>query len=110
MSDRSPYLNDSVDSSTFKTRILYHLKYSLGKKLAQAQTEDLFRSVSLAVRELIVDGMFDTAERYDKNDPKLTVSGAARGLSGSYVMNRQMDVLVGDARAVALIEAAYRCL
>jgi CubicO group peptidase (beta-lactamase class C family) len=34
----------------------------------------------------------------------------ARGLSGSYVMNRQMDVLVGDARALALIEAAYGCL
>jgi CubicO group peptidase (beta-lactamase class C family) len=33
-----------------------------------------------------------------------------RGVSGSYVMNRQMDVLVGDARAVALIEAAYGCL
>lgn len=33
-----------------------------------------------------------------------------RGLSGAYVMNRQMDVLVGDARARALIEAAYRCL
>jgi len=33
-----------------------------------------------------------------------------RGLSGAYVMNRQMDVLVGDARAQALIEAAYRCL
>lgn len=32
-----------------------------------------------------------------------------RGLSGAYVMNRQMDVLVGDARAQALIEATYRC-
>jgi CubicO group peptidase (beta-lactamase class C family) len=33
-----------------------------------------------------------------------------RGLSGSYVMNRQMDVLVGDERATALINAAYGCL
>ena len=33
-----------------------------------------------------------------------------RAISGSYVMNRQMDVLVGDARAVALINAAYGCL
>ncbi|MGJ3232777.1 MAG: serine hydrolase domain-containing protein [Oceanicaulis sp.] len=33
-----------------------------------------------------------------------------RGLSGAYVMNRQMDVLVGDERAKALIEAAYGCL
>ena len=30
------------------------------------------------------------------------------GLSGAYVMNRQMDVLVGDPRAIKLIEAAYQ--
>ncbi len=33
-----------------------------------------------------------------------------RGVSGSYVMNRQMDVLVGDERATRLITAAYGCL
>ena len=33
-----------------------------------------------------------------------------RGLSGAYVMNRQMDVLVGDERAMRLINAAYGCL
>lgn len=33
-----------------------------------------------------------------------------RGLSGSYVMNRQMDILAGDPRAIALIEAVYACL
>lgn len=33
-----------------------------------------------------------------------------RGLSGSYVMNRQMDILSGDPRAIALIDAAYSCL
>lgn len=30
------------------------------------------------------------------------------GFSGAYVMNRQMDVLVGDPRAIRLIEAAYQ--
>ena len=33
-----------------------------------------------------------------------------RGLSGAYVMNRQLDQLVGDVRARALINAAYDCL
>lgn len=33
-----------------------------------------------------------------------------RGVSGSYVMNRQREVLVGDERAMRLIEAAYACL
>jgi len=33
-----------------------------------------------------------------------------RRLSMSYVMNRQSNELVGDARAVRLIEAAYAAL
>jgi CubicO group peptidase (beta-lactamase class C family) len=33
-----------------------------------------------------------------------------RGLSGAYVMNKQSEALLGDPRAVALIEAAYTCL
>ena len=33
-----------------------------------------------------------------------------RGLSGAYVMNRQSPELIGDARAVRLIQAAYACL
>jgi CubicO group peptidase (beta-lactamase class C family) len=31
-------------------------------------------------------------------------------LSGAYTMNKQSNVLIGDPRAVALIEAAYACL
>ncbi len=33
-----------------------------------------------------------------------------RGLSGAYVMNRQSPDLIGDPRAVRLIQAAYACL
>jgi CubicO group peptidase (beta-lactamase class C family) len=33
-----------------------------------------------------------------------------RRLSGAYVMNRQSEHLIGDPRAVALIDAAYACL
>jgi CubicO group peptidase (beta-lactamase class C family) len=33
-----------------------------------------------------------------------------RGLSGAYVMNKQSPELIGDARAVKLIQTAYGCL
>ncbi|MBW3559592.1 MAG: beta-lactamase family protein [Proteobacteria bacterium] len=33
-----------------------------------------------------------------------------RRLSGAYVMNKQSNILIGDPRAVGLIEAAYACL
>ena len=34
----------------------------------------------------------------------------SNGVSGSYVMNKQGNALIGDPRAVRLIEAAYACL
>ena len=33
-----------------------------------------------------------------------------RGLSGAYVMNKQSSDLIGDPRAIRLIQAAYACL
>ena len=92
MSDRSPYLKDSADSSAFRTRILYHLKYSIGKILSQASGEDLFRSVSLAVRELIIDGMFDTAEKYDRSDPKRAYILSLEYLTGRALTNNLINL------------------
>ena len=40
----------------------------------------------------------------------LALADPARGLSLAYVMNRQSNILVGDPRAVALVNAVYGCL
>lgn len=65
--------NNKKMSNTFnglKNSILYHIKYSLGKNNSRATRQDLFMAMSLAVRERIIDGMFETEERYRMNDPK----------------------------------------
>ncbi len=92
MSERSPYLKDSADSSAFRTRILYHLKYSIGKRLQQASGDDLFRAVSLAVKELIIDGMFETSEKYDKNDPKRAYILSLEYLTGRALTNNLINL------------------
>jgi len=92
MSERSPYLKDSADSSAFRTRILYHLKYSIGKRLSQASNEDLFRAVSFAVRELIIDGMFETSEKYDKSDPKRAYILSLEYLTGRALTNNLINL------------------
>jgi bifunctional ADP-heptose synthase (sugar kinase/adenylyltransferase) len=38
------------------------------------------------------------------------IADPTRGVSGSYVMNKQGTALIGDLRAVRLIEAAYASL
>jgi len=102
MSDRSPYLKDSADSSAFRERILYHLKYSLGKRLSQTSSKDLFRSVSLAVRELLIDGMFDTAEKYDRSDPKRAYILSLEYLTGRALTNNLINLGAFDMCADAL--------
>jgi len=92
MSERSPYLKDSADSSAFRTRILYHLKYSIGKRLQQASGDDLFRAVSLAVKELIIDGMFETSEKYDKSDPKRAYILSLEYLTGRALTNNLINL------------------
>lgn len=50
--------------------IEWHLKYSLCKRVCEAHKEHLFTALALAVRDLCVDGMFNTAARHAKKDPK----------------------------------------
>lgn len=58
------------DVLAFVDRINHHLRYSLGRKREEAKDEDIFRAVSLAVRQDLIDRKIDTTERTDQRDPK----------------------------------------
>ena len=46
------------------------MRYSLGKEWKQLSGYDLFTAVALAVREILVDGMFATEARYQQAKAK----------------------------------------
>lgn len=50
--------------------ICHHVRYSLGKAWQSLSKRDLFVAVALAVRDRMVDTMFETAARYRKADAK----------------------------------------
>ena len=50
--------------------IVWHLKYSLCKRVCEAHKEHLFIALALSIRDLCVNGMFDTARRHEEKDPK----------------------------------------
>ncbi|MGE3536816.1 MAG: glycogen/starch/alpha-glucan phosphorylase [Candidatus Tectimicrobiota bacterium] len=50
--------------------ICHHVRYSLGKAWQSLSRQDLFIAVALAVRDRMVDTMFDTAARYRKANAK----------------------------------------
>src|SRR5437899_9842939 len=64
----NPTLQDSVDA--LEEAICHHVRYSLAKAWQSLSKRDLFVAVALAVRDRMVDRMFETAARYRKADAK----------------------------------------
>jgi starch phosphorylase len=49
---------------TFEEAIIYHLRYSLGLKLKQSSKRELCLAISLAVRNILIERMFEAEEQY----------------------------------------------
>ena len=64
----NPTLHDTVDA--LEESICHHVRYSLAKAWPSLSKRDLFVAVALAVRDRMVDKMFETAARYRKADAK----------------------------------------
>src|ERR671922_1103112 len=64
----NPTLHDSVEA--LEESICHHVRYSLAKAWQSLSKRDLFVAVALAVRDRMVDKMFETAARYRKADAK----------------------------------------
>ena len=75
-----------INLKDFEKAIHYHIKYSLGKKENNVEGRDLFRAISLATRETIIDAMLKTEDRYNKKDAK-----RAYYLSMEFLMGRSLD-------------------
>ncbi len=53
-----------VGIADFEEAVQRHVRYSIGKQPAQASARDVFMAASLAVRDLLLDRMFETEARY----------------------------------------------
>ncbi len=55
---------------SYADRLLFHLRYSLGRRREDCTPDDIFRALALTVREELIEGMLDTEERVERADPK----------------------------------------
>jgi hypothetical protein len=69
MNQSSHQVSSSLES-TFEEAILYHLRYSLGLKLEQSSKRELCLAISLAVRNILIERMFEAEEQYQKSEAK----------------------------------------
>ena len=68
------------------SHIEFHLKYTLGKQVYEANKEHLFTALALAVKDYSMDAMFETTARYEKEDVKRVYY-----LSVEYLIGRSLE-------------------
>lgn len=72
------------------------MKYSLCKQVCEASKEDLFTALALAVREIAVDHMYSTANRYAQSNPKRIYYLSVEYLLGRSLVNNLDNLGIFD--------------
>jgi len=101
-SDTNTTLKNTVPR--LREAIVRHARYSLGLEPADLDCDDMFRAVSLAVREFLVDGMLETERRYAEHDAKRLYYLSMEFLVGRSLGNNLLNLGLFDACRKAVEE------
>jgi glycogen phosphorylase len=109
MTDSGLTLTTRLDRGrdAIEAMILSHLKYTLGKSWEQASVADLYMSLAYTVRDLAMDVMLETQERYRRPDVKLVHYLSMEYLIGRSLGNNLINLGVADVCADALRRLGY---
>ena len=80
------------ETGSIANAVEHHLRYSLGRRLQAATPYEMFRALALAIRPRIVDGLIDTAARYDRHDAKRLYYLSMEFLIGRSLRNNLMNL------------------
>jgi starch phosphorylase len=92
--------------SQLRHAIIRHARYALAKKPADLTPQDLLLSSSLAVRELLIDAMIETEERYQRADAKRLYYLSMEFLMGRSLDNNLHNLGLSDSYTEALASMA----
>ncbi|MEM7008044.1 MAG: glycogen/starch/alpha-glucan phosphorylase [Thermodesulfobacteriota bacterium] len=95
-------INFARETSYLSERIIEYLKYSKGKKISDASSDDIFYALGLAIREMMIDSLFVTEERYANKDVKRMYYLSLEYLIGRSLSNNLINLGVFDLSRDAL--------
>ena len=93
--------------SEHREAIEWHLRYSRGRKREDAEPTDILDAVSLAVRDTLIDGLFETESRYDEQGAKRLYYLSMEFLIGRSLGNNLCNLEIFDLCAAALRQMGY---
>ena len=85
-----------ITAKQLQERIEWHVKYSLSKRVCEAHKDHLFTALVLAIRDLCIDNMFETAKRHQKKDPKRVYYLSLEYLLGRLLPNNLYNFEIMD--------------
>lgn len=88
--------NKKITAKALQERIEWHIKYSLSKRVCEAHKSHLLAALSMAVRDLCIDRMFETAARYKKKAKKRVYYLSMEYLLGRLLSNNLINFKIMD--------------
>jgi starch phosphorylase len=78
-------------------QVTHHVRYSLGRTLAECAPADTFQAFALALRERLIDGLLETERRYRAADAKRVYYLSAEYLIGQSLRSNLVNLGLLDA-------------
>ncbi|MDY6407942.1 MAG: glycogen/starch/alpha-glucan phosphorylase [Pseudomonadota bacterium] len=85
-----------ITAKQLQKLIEWHVKYSLSKRVCEAHKDHLFTALVLAIRDLCIDNMFETAKRHQQKDPKRVYYLSLEYLLGRLLPNNLYNFEIMD--------------
>ncbi len=85
-----------ITAKELQDRIEWHIKYSLSKRVCEAHKSHLLAALSMAVRDLCIDQMFETAARHKKKAKKRIYYLSMEYLLGRLLSNNLINFKIMD--------------
>ncbi len=89
--------------SSLQASIRRHARYSLGLEWDEMTCDDMFKAVSMAARDLLIDGMLETEHRYERADAKRLYYLSMEFLMGRSLGNNLYNLGIHDVCNDALL-------
>lgn len=95
---------DDLNAEALRRDLLGELKYKLGKTPLQANENDWFHALALAVRKRLVDRWLQTEARYGRNQQKRLYYLSMEFLMGQSLMSNLLSLALADTARKVLDE------
>ena len=96
MQKRPQFKGAEITARDLQELIEWHIKYSLSKQVCEAHKSHLLAALSMAVRDLCIDRMFETAARYKKKAQKRMYYLSVEYLLGRLLSNNLINFKIVD--------------